>query len=612
MKTLHLFSVDILQPCLSRSLRLMVLAGISSAVIACSNMPSVSQYNQQKQAEANMQMFKNLIANNALKEATDHYENYWRDIQKSDEGKELTAQLAEKITSEWNPKLNHLDENINDIAKNSSINNQTQWPAIKAKLQEVELTMESIKKNSVINRPQSLAQWEAFNRLSQSHTNLSKSIENNLKDNFNSFNKNNEDFFKVYPFELDRVDDDVKSRIKDQIFPIIQQKFSQSKKLEDSTSLLHTYGQYLNHPQRSKLAREWSKQYAKSKSWKAPLSMKQRLEALQHLTKDTNLSHEDWITAAYIPVNTTDQQSLAALSKKMGSHLSNPIEPSAITATVKNLEKENHDFIVFIHIPGQKWSSKTTGKTTETAQFLAHEEKKQNPELQTLRERLAREQQSLVSARQSASLSQTTNANAVRQGGGMALLGALAQGLGTMAVAEAERDVQRAQNELNSAPSTVSTPVYQNYQRVKVTRKNHISLPVNTLIFDTAGKRYYALSDVLSKEHEFSYTDPGSVKVRDKNPPQKIDLAGQWSAFQSDFHSKELQQYSLNISHLTANDKKKELSAKKVNTWANNPEKNLESNNQKLLADLKATSNELSAGSDSPLQFYKRIRQRYQ
>lgn len=573
---------------------MMVIAGIGSLIIGCTSIPSISEYNSNKQAKINTQTFETLIQNNELKEAAAHYEKYSNDIQKSEQGKELTAQLAEKIKLDWNPKLININTNLTDITKNFPINDHTQWLVIKEKLQEAKLTIESIKKNTILNQSNSASQWDEFANPTQTYTKLSESIENNLKDSFNAFNQSNEDFFKVYPLTLDDVSDKSKADIQSQIFPIIQQKMSKSKKLEDSTSQLHRYGQYLNQGQRRTLVLEWTKQYAKSKSWKMPLSTQRRMEALQHLTKDTNLSSDDLINTVYVPVNIKDQKLISELSKKVGSNLLSPIEPSSIAATVKNMEKDNLDFIVFIHSPGQEWGSKITGKTAEAAQFIAHEEKKQNPELQSLRDKLARAQQSLVSARQSAALSQSTNTNTMRQGGGMALLGALAQGFGVMAVTEAERDVQRTQNELNSAPAIISTPVYQNYQRQKVTRKNQISLPIHILIFDTEAKRYYTLSNTLSKEHEFSYTDQTSVKARDKNPPEKIDLIDKLSAFSSDFNSKELQQYSLNISHLITNDKKKEMDAKKVNEWSIKTNKNSEDKNNKLLSDLQEISKKLS------------------
>ena len=605
MKPTHSFPISRF---LSSQLNMMVLAGISSLIIGCASISSLSQ----NQANTTTQTFEAMIENNKLGEATTYYEENWDYLRKSDQGKELTSQLAEKIKLDLEPRINSLYANLTDITKNFSTSDHTQWPAIKEKLQEAKATIESIKKNTILNQFNLATQWDDFINLNQAHTKLVESMENNFKDSFNAFNKSNEDFFKVYPLTLDDVSDKSKADIQNQIFPIIQQKISKSKKLEDSTSLLHQYGQYLNPSQRSALAREWTKQYAKSKSWKMPLSTQRRMEALQHLTKDTNLSSDDLINTVYIPVNIKDQKLISELSKKVGSNLLGQIEPSSIAATVKNMEKDNLDFIVFIHSPGQEWSSKVTGKTAETAQFLAHEEKKQNPELQSLRKKLTEEQQALASTRQSASLSQSNTSYAMSQGGGMALLGALTHGLSTMSVAEAERDVQRAQEALNSAPRTISTPVYKNYQRQKVTRNNQISLPIHILIFDTYAKRYYALSNTLSKDHEFNYTDPNSVKVRDKKPPEKIDLVDKFSTFTSEFNSKELQQYPLKLSQLISNDKKKEVNAKKINEWASKTDKDLEVKNQKTLADLRGSSSGLSAGADNPLQFYKRIRQRYQ
>ena len=282
MKPLHDFSIIYFQTNIFRQLNMMVIAGIGSLIIGCTSIPSISEYNSNKQAKINTQTFETLIQNNELKEAAAHYEKYSNDIQKSEQGKELTAQLAEKIKLDWNPKLININTNLTDITKNFPINDHTQWLVIKEKLQEAKLTIESIKKNTILNQSNSASQWDEFANPTQTYTKLSESIENNLKDSFNAFNQSNEDFFKVYPLTLDDVSDKSKADIQSQIFPIIQQKMSKSKKLEDSTSQLHRYGQYLNQGQRRTLVLEWTKQYAKSKSWKMPLITQRRMEALQH------------------------------------------------------------------------------------------------------------------------------------------------------------------------------------------------------------------------------------------------------------------------------------------------------------------------------------------
>lgn len=579
---------------------------ICTLLTACGSTSHIrEQSNSSSQQSVQLKTFQSLTTKNDLQKAYEFYKQNASALDNSAEGRATADKLTLQIQKFWaEDSVDKLSGELEAIAKNLNTNDIAQWPYIKTKLSKSNETLSEITNHSLIGKRNPFSTWPSATRLKTAHDLITKSYITALQKSFDQSDFENEDFFNTYPLAISN---EYKDEVSKEIYPSIQSRVDKSKNAEKLSKLLKTYEPYLTTPAKSKLAAMWLKQYAKEKKIKQPLSLQQRISALKVISNNP----EQWINAIVIAVKSPKKEINEHLSKTISSQNLVPIENNEIDNTVKKLTPDNYDLIAFVSISPATGSSQIVKEEKQSAKYLVKVESVANPELDTLRRKLENEQASLSNIRQSNRNSAMLNSMNNTGDKDIAILQALSNGLGKYSESEAESDVNNARKALSEAPKTISNKVYGDYQRVKITRKHIAEMPVDILVYDSATKNYYAFNDEIKKEREFSYIDPQSLKQSDSDPPPSLLLAKMWEMLAEQLQQNDFKQYSLNPSQLVnlMSDKTKSI---KLAQWIKQVEKNQTHTNEKLLTELAAASKPWSADTDSPLELYKKIKQRFQ
>ncbi|MFD0930804.1 hypothetical protein ACFQ1T_13530 [Methylophilus glucosoxydans] len=581
-------------------------AFLCTLLTACGSTPYVGQQsNMASQQNAQIKTFQSLVDKKEWQKAFDFYNQNASVLDNSAEGKATAEKLTLQIQKFWaEDVIDKLSNDLEAIAKNLNTNDTTQWPYIKTKLSKSNETLSDISNHSLVGKRNPFSTWPSAIRLKAAHDLITKSYITALQKSLEQSNIETDDFFNTYPLAIS---DEYKDEVSKEIFPSIQSRLSKSKNTEQASKLLKAYEPYLITPARSKLAATWLKQYAKEKKIKQPLTLQQRINALKAFSNNP----EQWINSVVIAIKSSNQEINKHLPKAIGAQNSTTIEINEIDNTIKKFSPEDYDLISFVSVSPATGSSQIVKEEKQPAKYLVKEEKIANPELDSLRKKLDDEQASLSNIRQSNRNSAMLNSMNNTGDKDIAILQALTNGLAKYSESEAESDVNDARKALNAAPKTISKKVYGDYQRVKITRKHIAEMPVDILVYDAATKNYYAFNDEIKKEREFSYIDPQSLKQSDSDPPPSLLLAKMWEMLAEQLQQKDFKQYSLNQSQLV-NLTTEKTKPTKLAQWIKQVEKNQTHTNEKLLTELAAAGKPWSAETDSPLELYKKIKQRFQ
>ena len=579
---------------------------ICTLLTACGSTPYVrEQSSRTSQQNAQIKTFHLLVDKKEWQKAYDFYIQNAQVLDSAAEGQATADKLTQQIERVWaEDVIDKLRNDLENIAKNLNANDTTKWPYIKTKLSKSNETLSDIGNHPLIGKRNPFVTWPSATRLKSTHDLITKSYITALQKSFEQSNIETDDFFTTFPLAIS---DEYKDEVSKEIFPSIQSRLNKSKNTEQASKLLKTYEPYLITPARSKLAAIWLKQYAKEKKNKQPLTLQQRINALKAFSNNP----EQWINSVLIAIKSSNQEINEHLSKSIGAQNSTTIEINEIDNTIKKLSPENYDLIGFVSVSPATGSSQIIKEEKQPAKYLVKEEKVANPELESLRKKLDDEQASLSNIRQSNS--NTAMLNRLNNTGDkdIAVLAALTNGLAKYSESQAESDVSNARKELKAAPKTISKKIYGNYQTVKLTRKHIAEIPVDILVYDTATKNYYAFNDEIKKEREFSYIDPQSLKQSDTDPPPTLLLAKIWEMLAEQLQQNDFKQYSLNQSQLVKLTSEK-TKPTKLAQWIKQVEKNQTHTNEKLLTELATAGKPWSAETDTPLELYRKIKQRFQ
>ncbi len=461
---------------------------------------------------------RDLVEKGELDRAYELYFSKWAELEASPDAQPIVANMAESWNRRAAPQLSALTVQLRAI---NPATGPSQWADWSRSMSQAKEVLEKNKANLLLMKFPSAEASVLQSALNEAEQRLADA----MPSQFIAYDLAAQpDFFAAYPLSIAEAD---KGRLVTERAPAVAQVLS-SYKIADATQALKNYLPFAGTPTaRQQWMQGWVNAYGRERQWGIGMGLAQKMEAGRSL-KDVIPEADVKVTIALLPVFAPDiaadrrdhmKRRAERLAQRLEADLQPEAEYSQAMAQVAAL-RSSYNLVVLADVGRLQGVERTLGPSVQQGRFLARHDVHPNPEQQRLTQELIQAQNTLARAQMEQKRAEEQARNIARQSQGMAMLGVLTATASIFDTNAAKNEVMRLRRELNQTPATISTPVYDNYERKTVMRRLTAIAPVSLYVVDSA--RNMVRSITLPSIHEAEYIAYENPHPADPDVKQQV------------------------------------------------------------------------------------------